>query len=260
MLEFSLLGTLVVLCDGVTVTIPRGKPQIILVVLLMRRGKPVGTERLIELLWPGCPPTKAKQATVHVHISRLRTAFTSRGFEDPVTTDGGYSIDPGSCQFDVAQFETLIVSGRAAAARENLEDAFEDQGRALSHWRDEEPMIGIEYPAQLDDEVRELIALRFSVREEWCETGLRLKRYREVLPVLRRLYKADPLREKVYELLLAAEYQDGGQAQGLGVYRRIRDALVEEGCQPSPRLRWMHKQVLDGKPAISLLTPATAAA
>lgn len=259
MLEFRLLGTLEVLYNGASVKIPGGKPQVILAILLIR-GRPTSTTNLVEMLWPGRRPAKPEDC-LYVHVSMLRKAFTDAGIDDPVEkTPCGYRIAPGSGQTDIARFGTLIAQGREAAARDALDDAWTSYTRALTLFDNDEPLSGVRYPAQLDDDMRNLTDERLAARKAWCEIGLRLGRCRQVLPVLRLLHHSEPLHEAVYELLLAAEYQEGGQPRGLSVYREIRDQVIEEsGCDPSPRLRWMHDQILQGLPAVSLLDPAMAA-
>lgn len=257
MLEFRLLGTLEVLYDGVAVQIPRGKPQAILVILLMRRGKPASAERLIELLWPSRPPVTARD-TLYTHIRRLRKAFEEAGIVSPVeTTDEGYVIRTERRQLDTERFDKLASHGRAAAAREKLEDAWEGLGQATSLWRDDEPLRGVECPAVTEDDMTPVKLARETAQQDLCDVGLRLKRCRDVLPVLRQLYKNDPLRERVQELLLIAEYADGGQARGLAVFENIRRRLADDaGLDPSERLRWLQEQIYFCKPALGLLRPA----
>lgn len=255
MLEFRLLGTLEVLYNGAAVRIPRGKPQAILVILLIRGGKPVSTERLIDMLWADRPPTTARQA-FYTHMAHLRRSFTNAGIEDPVQKRAGegYLIETEHRQLDTIRFGELAARGRAAAARERLQDAWEGLDQASALWRGDEPLSGVQCPAVTDDEVAPLRLARIAARQDWCDVGLRLGRHREVLTVVRRLYKDDPLRERTQELLLIAEYQDGGQARGLDVFEDIRRRLLEEaGLDPSDRLWWLQKQILLREPALSLM-------
>lgn len=261
MLEFRILTTtLEVLHDGVPVQIPRGKQQLILVILLFRRGKPISAKTLAEWLWPDHRPATA-QDCLYVHMGLLREALGVKDLID--TTPAGYRMVPGSSWvFDVEQFGTLLSQAREAVTRGRIESAWTSYTQALALSDDnDEPLSGIKYPAQLNDDVRELTDTWRAARKERCEIGLHLNRCREVLPVLRRLYKGDPLDERVYEPLLAAEYQENGQHKALSVFRRIRHTVIEEtGLEPSARLRWMHQQILDGKPPLSLLPPLRIAA
>lgn len=200
----------------------------------------------------------ARQA-FYTHMAQLRKAFTHAGIEDPVKKRAGegYLIETDDRQLDTMRFDELAARGRAAAAREKLEDAWEYLDQAASLWRDDEPLHGVRCPAVTDDEATPLKLARVRARQDWCDVGLRLGRGGNVLPVLRRLYRDDPLRERTQELVLIAEYQDGGQARGLSVFEDIRRRLVEEaGLDPSDRLRWLQKQILLRKPALRLLRPA----
>ena len=57
---------------------------------------------------------------------------------------------------------------------------------------------------------------------------------------------AHPYQERLWELLIAALYDGGRQADALAAYRRVRARLADDlGLEPGPRLRELERQVLE---------------
>src|ERR1700683_3778220 len=55
-MEFCLLGPLVVRCDGVTVSVRPGKQRGVLAMLLLDAGQIVPVDQIVEALWGSGPP------------------------------------------------------------------------------------------------------------------------------------------------------------------------------------------------------------
>ena len=63
--------------------------------------------------------------------------------------------------------------------------------------------------------------------------------------------RADPLRERSWELLALAHYRAGRQGEALDALRRARAAIAEElGTDPSPALADMQTAILHHDPAL----------
>src|ERR671939_261388 len=126
-MQFALLGPLEVRRDGSTIEVGRGKPRVVLALLLLNAGRVVPTERLIDELWRESPPATAATA-LHVYVSGLRKAL---GEDTIVTRDPGYAIDVPRDAVDVHRFESLVVAARSAPPS----DAVRLLREALSLWR-----------------------------------------------------------------------------------------------------------------------------
>ena len=71
--------------------------------------------------------------------------------------------------------------------------------------------------------------------EARIDADLHLGRHREMVAELQGLVAAEPLRERLHELLMLALYRSGQQAAALEAYRQARRRLVEQvGIEPGP--------------------------
>ena len=57
--------------DGAAIGLPRGRAGVLLAVLAMSAGRPVGTGRLTGLIWDSDQPAHAR-ASLHTVVARLR--------------------------------------------------------------------------------------------------------------------------------------------------------------------------------------------
>src|SRR5262249_10579213 len=88
-MQFRLLGPLELRRDdGTVVPLPRLRQRALLVVLLLRRGEPVSTGRLLEDIWGEHPPRTARESLQNA-VSQLRKHL---GGELLVTRPSGYAL------------------------------------------------------------------------------------------------------------------------------------------------------------------------
>ena len=67
-----------------------------------------------------------------------------------------------------------------------------------------------------------------------------------------RLVAEHPLRERLWALLMLAEYRLGRQSEALRSYSRLRQLLAEElGIEPSPELQALELQILEQDPSLA---------
>ena len=105
-------------------------------------------------------------------------------------------------------------------------------------------------------EVPRLAEMRLDALEARIDADLHLGRHREVIAELQALTAAEPLRERLHELLMLALYRSGQQAAALAAYRQARRHLVEEiGIEPGPGLRELNQQILHADRALLATGP-----
>jgi DNA-binding SARP family transcriptional activator len=235
-LEFGVLGPLSATQDGVEIPLGPAKQRALLALLLLRRNRLVGRERLIEELWAGRPPPAAPKA-LNVYISGLRKVLEDGRLE---TDPGGYVLYTRPEELDAERFEALVREARAAEPGEKLELL----ERALSLWRGD-PLADLRYVDFAQTEIGRLEELHLAALEERAEAMLALGRHRELAPELEALAAAHPLRERLRGQLMVGLYRSGRQAEALDSYRLHRQMLSRElGLEPARSLQDLEAQIL----------------
>ena len=254
-LKFSLLGPLLV-CRGETVlAVPAGKQRALLAALLLNAGRTVPADELIEVLWDTSPPVSAR-ASLHNYVKRLRKALGDAGHRRISTHPHGYliSVEPGG--LDAERFEALVDTARAAARAGSWEATAGRLREALSLWRGR-PLADVDSAVLAQQEAPRLAEMRLQALEARVDADLHLGCHAEVIPELRHLAGAHPLREHLHGLLMLALYRDGRQAEALAAYQHARSVLVEElGAEPGTGLRELHRRVLAADPTLAVPSPA----
>jgi DNA-binding SARP family transcriptional activator len=231
-MQFALLGPLEVRRDGSTIEVGRGKPRVVLALLLLNAGRVVPTERLIDELWHESPPATAATA-LHVYVSGLRKAL---GEDTIVTRDPGYAIDVPRDAVDVHRFESLVVAGRSAPPS----DAVRLLREALALWRG--PALA---DVPLEAEAARLEELRLGAVEERVAAELELGADEELVPELESLVREHPFRERLRRHLMLALYRAGRQADALAAFADARRAFVDSlGIEPGPMLQDLQQGIL----------------
>jgi DNA-binding SARP family transcriptional activator len=96
----------------------------------------------------------------------------------------------------------------------------------------------------------ELDELRCQATEARADALVRLGRHQDAITELIPLVAAEPLRERLHELLMLALYRDGQRAAALSAYRQARVVLVTTvGIEPGRALQDLHHTILRGEPA-----------
>jgi DNA-binding SARP family transcriptional activator/tetratricopeptide (TPR) repeat protein len=245
--EFCLLGPLLVRRGGVTCPVAPGKQRVVLAALLLSAGRVVSFDELTEALWGAAPPPSAR-VTVQNHVMRLRRAL---GDAARIRTHPhGYQIVVADGELDVSRFEARLAAARAAA-RDGSWEAAAGQARAgLALWRGE-PLADVESDLLVIRDIPRLAELRLQAVEVRLDADLHVGRHAEVITELQGLAAAHPLREGLHGLLMLALYRCGRQAEALAAYARARQILVDElGTEPGAGLRELHRQILNGDPAL----------
>jgi DNA-binding SARP family transcriptional activator/tetratricopeptide (TPR) repeat protein len=255
--EFGLLGPLLVRAGERSIPISAGKQRALLATLLLAVNQVVAIDKLAEALWQGSPPETAR-VTLQNYIMRLRHTLGPAGYERIVSRPSGYLIEVRPGELDVAQFAELQDTGLAASRAGAWENASGQLGAALRLWRGQ-PLADVQSPL-LAAEVPRLAEMRLAALESRIDADLHLGRHRQVTAELAALAAAEPLRERVHELLMLALYRSGQQAAALAAYRQARRRLVDErGVEPGPALRELNQRILQSDPTLLIVTPGSAA-
>jgi len=247
--EFSLLGPLVVRCDGVAVPVPPGKQRAVLAALLLNAGQLVSVDELTWLLWGWAPPPTA-QVTVRNYVKRLRHALGAAERDRIRTMPHGYLITATADELDLTRFAALVQSAQVAVRDSAWERAAAQARAALALWRGE-PLADVEAETLTARELPRLEELRLQAVEARIDADSHLGQHAEVVAELRKLVIAQPLRERLHGLLMLALYRDGRQGEALACYTDARRVLVEElGAEPGAALRDLHQRILAADPAL----------
>jgi DNA-binding SARP family transcriptional activator len=242
MTRFGVLGPFEVTGDGgVPVAITAAKHRAVLAVLLLRAGKFVSDDQLIDTVWGEDPP-KAARAALQNAIHALRRQLGA----ELVSREGvGYVLNLNSHSFDLLEFEQLV---HAAAAKVHEERAALLR-QALDLWRGE-PLAGLRLDG-LAPEVRHLEELRLLTEEHWFEAELEADRAAQLVPRLEFLVPASPERESLRRLLMLALYRSGRQADALAAYQDARRWAIEQlGQEPSAELQELNRAMIRQDPRV----------
>lgn len=245
-LRVSLLGLLQLHRDEQRLNLGTPQQQALFVALLLRDGRTADAATLIEALWGSDTPTSAIR-TLRTYAWRLRKVLEDdTKFPSTLVSVGdGYQLVLDGHYVDFEEAENLARQARQARQAHDFEDAYDLLEEALSLWHGE-PLTAIPGPfaARQRDRLNEV---RLYLQEERMAVGLALGhglRYISELPGLIDQY---PFRERLYTLLIQAQYQSGRRADALDTFRQARRVLIDElGVEPGPELNALHRRVLAG--------------
>ncbi|MEU4232592.1 tetratricopeptide repeat protein [Nonomuraea sp. NPDC026600] len=238
-MDFRILGPLELWNGGLPVPLTAPKQRALLAILLIKAGRPVPVERLVDELWGATPP-RSVESTLHSLLSRLRGI----GVVTLVREPGGYRLGLAGATLDARVFERLALEARELAEAGQLEQAARCFREALDLWRapaladaPESPMIEAER-ARLD-------GLRLAVFEEYADTLAGLGRHAQVAGELRALLAEHPLRESLWARMIDALDRSGQAREALAAYDEARRVLAEElGLDPGSELRRLQARIL----------------
>lgn len=239
-LDLRLLGPVAAFDEGRQLPLGPRKQRLVLAVLGLTAGRPVGVTELVDLAWPDDPPRTAAHA-IRVCVSGLRSAL--REIPDTrITLEGsGYTLRTDPAGIDVHRFSALLTQARGAvddARRVALLD------QALGLWNGP-PLAGVAAPDVQQRLAAGLAEQRLAAIEDRFDAQLRLGRQHELLAELTGLVAGHPLRERLVGQLMIALYREGRTADALTSFRRHREQLAEElGLDAGPRLRQLELAIL----------------
>ncbi|MEU0135190.1 BTAD domain-containing putative transcriptional regulator [Streptomyces sp. NPDC006296] len=239
--------------------LPPGSPQqrALLAALLLRHGRTATAAELIDALWGDEPPSQAL-ATVRTYASRLRKAL---GQEVLVSEAGGYAVRIPRGALDLTLAQDLAVEAEKARSSGDRGRARALIDKLLGLW-DGEALASLPGP-YAENQRTSLEEWRLQLTETRLDLDLEAGCHAEAVSELTALTAAQPLRERLRELLMVALYRSGRQAEALAVYADTRRLLAEElGVDPRPELSQLQQRILraDEELARAADGPAPAAA
>ncbi|MET8836587.1 BTAD domain-containing putative transcriptional regulator [Micromonospora sp. NPDC004540] len=242
-MRISLLGPLELHADtGTPVEVGGARLRRLLILLALEPGRTVTVGRLTDALWAGEPPAAAANA-LQALVSRLRRAGL------PVEAQpGGYRLAVAPDDVDVHRFEAAVRAGRSRLAGDPAEGC-RRLAEALALWRG--PALADVADADFARApVARLTELRLAATEDLVAARLDRADPETLLPQLRELVAAHPLRERLTGLLIRALHRAGRPAEALAEYERLRATLADTlGTDPGPELAALHLEILRGEPA-----------
>lgn len=244
MLHIRLLGPLEVADDqGRDLLPPGAREQLCLAVLAVVAPTGLSTARLAAELYSDRETADPRNA-VQAVVSRLRRALgQAAGCVE--TTSNGYRLVDVS--LDVDQAEELL---RRAAAEPDPAAAQAALAEADALWRGP-TLDGLGAAAALDAERLRIDGLRADATEAVAARALDAGATPELVATLEAATRAEPLRERRWELLMTALYRQGRQAEALRAFQQARRHLSDKlGLSPGPALVDLERRILMQDPTL----------
>ncbi|WP_345378621.1 BTAD domain-containing putative transcriptional regulator [Pseudonocardia yuanmonensis] len=254
----DVLGPVRVIVDGHSIDLGSPKQRLVLAVLVSAAGRPVPVERVIDLVWPDDPPSRARHS-VQQYMSRLRAAVEPdrpAGRKPAVLRceAGGYLLDLAPELIDVHRFIRDEAAGRAALQAGDPRAAVDRWRDALAHWRGP-AFADLRGEPFADAEAVRLEERRLFTIENRIAAEIDLGQGADLVSELHDLVRSHPLREAFWNQLMVCLYRAGRRADALRAYQRVRRLLADElGLDPGPGLQELEAAILAG----DLAMPGTA--
>ena len=238
MLDFRILGPLEVRDGQAAISLGGPRQRALLVALLLRAGRVVPTEQLVDELY-GEEPPKTATTSLQNGVVALRKLL---GTDVLATRAPGYVLQVTRDQIDAHRFESLLADARRASPAERRALL----GRALDLWRGP-ALAEFVFEDWAQPEARRLGELRLVALEERIAADVELGHEADVVSELESLTGEHPLRERLWCLLMQALHGAGRQAEALSAFTTARTALAELGLEPGAALRRLQGEILRGE-------------
>ena len=233
-----ILGPLDVRRDGARVDLGQRRQRLMLGLLALWAGQPVGLARLTEIAWFGQEPPPSARNGIQVGMSRLRAAL---GDAASITTVGdAYRLDVQPERVDVHLFRSRVTLAR----RQDADTRIAALREADRLW------LGPVLAAELTDEARQWFCAgleeeRIAAIVERIAAELELGHHRVLIGELTDLVRVMPTRERLVAQLMLALYRDGQTARALDVAAAAKRVLADElGIDAGPEIRDLELAIL----------------
>ncbi len=256
-LFLSVLGPMSAQLNGHDLPLGPPRRRTLLALLLIRLGRVVPTELLVEEMWGDEAPRHAV-ATLQSHVSHLRRALHTAAATGHLSVlrhrTPGYVLDLDPEHVDACRFERLVTDGRRLLEQSDPRTAQARLTEALRLWRGS-PYAEFDSHSPLSDECARLEQIRLTAVESCAGARLALGAAEEVAADLDGEARRHPTRERMVGHLMTALSRLGRQAEALEVYERTRSHLVEEfGVDTAAELRQVRDMILRQEPGAGTLS------
>jgi DNA-binding SARP family transcriptional activator len=247
----SLLGPIMARRGGAELYLGTPRQREVLAVLALRRGTVMSVAQIVDAVWASRRPVSVENM-VHTYVGRLRRVLEPAGQKPtPATvlrsTRPGYTLALASEHIDVFQFEHDIREARSARAAGDLTGALRRFHQATTRWGGS-PLHEATGPLAEAERTR-LVELRQDILEEITGLRLLLGDDENLVSELRRMLVEQPMRERLWELLLVALGQASRRAEALTAFQDARITLTERlGVEPGYQLQDLHRRLLRSEP------------
>lgn len=243
-LKIRALGSFDILRDGVPLEFPRKTPKkpIALLKALVALGgcgdRGVPEARLIDALWPD---GDAAADALAVNLYRLRKLL---GAADVIQVQGGrVGLNPERCWADAWAFERLTERADEAAKSGRLDECIRHSTQVLALYRGN--FLADEVDETWMVSMRERLRVKFikhvaTMAKLFCQR----KECEQAIACCQRGIDTDGLIEAFYQELMRCHLCRGRSAEGLAVYRRMRQTLaVMLGIAPSAASEALYRKL-----------------
>ncbi|HUY45475.1 MAG TPA: tetratricopeptide repeat protein [Streptosporangiaceae bacterium] len=247
-----MLGPIELLGVGRQLDLGSVKVRCALAVLVLNLSAVVSADVLIDRLWDGDPPPKARES-LSVYITRLRKVLRQAADDRVrlVARAHGYLLDADPVEVDVHLFRSLRRQATGLARRGERERARSLLDEADALWRGQ-ALAGL--PGASIARVRQsLEEERRAAMLERIELDMALGRHMDLVGELHRLSDLYPMDEAIAACLMTALYRSGRQSDALSVYRNTRHRLISEmAAEPGAALSALHQRILRRDPDLDV--------
>lgn len=246
--RFTILGTLEVLRDDVDYAPTTPKILQLLALLVMRPGRMVHMDTIIQELWADDPP-RSVRTTMHTYVYHLRRCIDQHGLaadgaEMLSTKAPGYVFHISPEQVDSFTFTRLQQQGQELQRQNRFAEAADTFRAALDLWSGP-PLANVHCGPVLSAYTTELLEQRRATLHQRIEADITSGRHRELIGELRSLTTGNPLDEALHAQLMRALGRSGRRSDAMAVYRTLRMRLSQElGVEPCDELQLLHRDLL----------------
>ncbi|KKD05543.1 regulator [Streptomyces sp. WM6386] len=236
------------------------KRQAVLAALLLRQGRVVSHEQLLDSVWESEPPASGHKVLAS-HVNPLRRALDAEGTRHTESVirsgKGWYRFIVEGVRLDTADLDERGDAAMRTIASGGLATAADQLSAAIGLFRGE-PLANLPGPFAQEERQR-LGERRRTLRLERLKCLVLLRRFGDALDDLGGLSAssaADRYDEPLTALRMRALYGGERQAEALNAYEDMRVRLRDElGVDPGEELRRVYEAVLRQDDA-HLLRPA----